>query len=220
MYVAAGKDIVAVEPESGRQIWRFEAPGVVSRRGVAYWPGDAKTPPRLYTGAGHWLIALDAKSGRLVPDFVLDPGLVELQPRHHRRCRGPHQPGVAAAVYENLLITGGDNGEAFAEPGRYGDIRGWDAWTGKLCGLSIVPRPGEPGIETWEGESWKNRSGTNVWLSAPSTWSAASCMFRLARRPPTTTEPTATASNLYGNSLVALDADDRSAEMAPAACPS
>ena len=26
-----------------------------------------------------------------------------------------------------------------------------------------MPRAGEPGVETWEGESWRNRSGTNAW---------------------------------------------------------
>ena len=95
MYLTAGSNVFALEPESGRQIWRFEAPGVVSRRGVAYWPGDAKTPPRLFTGAGDRLIALDARSGRLVAR-VRHPRPGRAEPRHHRRRRGPHQPGVAA----------------------------------------------------------------------------------------------------------------------------
>src|SRR5215210_5397273 len=40
MYVTAGKDLIALEPESARVIWRYTAAAPVSRRGVAYWPGD------------------------------------------------------------------------------------------------------------------------------------------------------------------------------------
>ena len=36
MYVTAGKDIIALEPESAKVIWRYTAPAAVSRRGVAY----------------------------------------------------------------------------------------------------------------------------------------------------------------------------------------
>src|SRR5450432_1866370 len=37
MYVTAGKDIVALEPETAKVIWQYTAPAAVSRRGVAYW---------------------------------------------------------------------------------------------------------------------------------------------------------------------------------------
>ena len=40
MYATAGKDIIALEPETARVIWRYTALATVSRRGVAYWPGD------------------------------------------------------------------------------------------------------------------------------------------------------------------------------------
>ena len=51
MYATAGKDIIALEPETAKVIWRYTAPAAVSRRGVAYWPGDRDTPPRLFSGA-------------------------------------------------------------------------------------------------------------------------------------------------------------------------
>ena len=48
-----------------------------------------------------------------------------------------------------------------------GDSRGYDARTGKkLWDFHTVPRPGETGNDTWEGESWKDRGGTNVWSVA------------------------------------------------------
>src|SRR5256885_1462625 len=62
------------------------------------------------------------------------------------------------------VITGCANGEGSPSQGAYGDIRGWDARTGKLLWtFHTVPRPGEAGSETWPADAWKNRSGTNVW---------------------------------------------------------
>ena len=110
-------------------------------------------------------------------------------------------------VYGNILITGGSNGEGSPSSGLYGDIRGWDAISGKLLwSFHTVPRAGEPGVETWEGESWKNRSGTNAWsymtvdverglVFAP-TGSPTSDFYGGDRK----------GKNLYGNSLIALDA--------------
>ena len=67
------------------------------------------------------------------------------------------------AVFRNLVITG----TALQEyPGRgpAGDVRAYDVRTGALVWtFHTVPRPGEEGHETWEGEGWKDRSGTNVW---------------------------------------------------------
>src|SRR5687767_4810535 len=50
MYLTAASAVFAIVPETGKQMWRFDAPGKVARRGVAYWPGDATRPPRIFTG--------------------------------------------------------------------------------------------------------------------------------------------------------------------------
>ena len=110
-------------------------------------------------------------------------------------------------VYKDIVITGGNNGEQAPAYGLYGDIRGWDARTGKLLwSFHTVPRAGEPGVETWEGESWKNRSGMNMWsfftvdverglVYAP-LGSPTSDYYGGDRK----------GANLYGNAVVALDA--------------
>ena len=69
MYLGAGSSIWALEPETARTIWKFDAPDVVSRRGIAYWPGDRTTSPRIISGAGDRMVALDAKTGRPVSGF-------------------------------------------------------------------------------------------------------------------------------------------------------
>jgi quinoprotein glucose dehydrogenase len=106
-----------------------------------------------------------------------------------------------------VVITGCSNGEGSPTEGAYGDIRGWDAKTGKLLwAFHTVPRAGETGSETWPSGGWKNRSGTNVWgfftldvkrgiVYAP--LGAPTSDFYGADR---------VGDGLYGNTLVALDA--------------
>src|SRR6185503_18755308 len=44
--------VVALEPEKGREIWRYDVagPGQPSLRGVEYWPGDSSAGPRIFFG--------------------------------------------------------------------------------------------------------------------------------------------------------------------------
>src|SRR3569832_2334946 len=45
MYLPSGGRIVALEPETGKELWSYETKDAVpSRRGVTYWPGDKDTP--------------------------------------------------------------------------------------------------------------------------------------------------------------------------------
>ena len=207
MYLTAGSRVLALEPETGKSIWTFESSGPVSKRGVAFWPGDATTPARLYSGVREGrMVALDAKTGRVVPDFG-DRGYIDLKSSIRGDVDGAFMLDSPPVIYKDIVITGGSNGEGSPSSGLYGDIRGWDARSGKmLWSFHTVPRAGEPGVETWEGESWKNRSGTNAWsymtvdlerglVFAP-TGSPTSDFYGADRK----------GRNLYGNSLIALDA--------------
>jgi quinoprotein glucose dehydrogenase len=207
MYLAAGNSIFALAPETGKQIWRWDAEGPISRRGVAFWPGDGTIAPRLYSAAGEGrMAALDAKSGRVAADFGTG-GFVDLRQGIRGDVDGPFMLLTPPAVYRNILITGGSNTEGEPATGLYGDIRGWDARTGKLLwSFHTVPRAGEPGVDTWEQDSWKNRSGTNAWtymtvdvdrgLVFAATGSPTADFYGGDRR----------GKNLYGNTLVALEA--------------
>ena len=59
MYFASGSAFFALDAVTGEQIWKVPA-ARTTRRGVSYWPGDAKTTPRIIASAGTELLALDA----------------------------------------------------------------------------------------------------------------------------------------------------------------
>ncbi len=78
MYIStAANRIIALEPESGRELWKYDSQAgrsgpVRSRahRGVAYWPGDKNTAARIIFGTlDGRLIALNAATGVLAPGF-------------------------------------------------------------------------------------------------------------------------------------------------------
>lgn len=206
MYVAAGTSVWALQPETARVIWKFDAPDPVSRRGVAYWQGDATTSARIITGSGENLVAIDAKTGQLATGFG-DGGYANLRRGIVGDVDGRIGLVSPPAIYKDIIITGGNNGEQSPSLGLYGDIRGWDAKTGKLLWqFHTVPRAGEPGVDTWEGESWRNRSGTNMWAFFTIDAERGLVFAPLG-------SPTADyyggdrkGKNLYGNSVVALEA--------------
>src|SRR5881394_4542568 len=79
MYMPSGNRVVALEPETGKEIWRYELPeGIASFRGVSYWPGDGGVPPRILFTSLKKLIALDAKTGKLDIEFG-DNGHIDLE---------------------------------------------------------------------------------------------------------------------------------------------
>lgn len=206
MYVTAPDGVYALVPETGELLWKYDA-APVALRGLAYWPGAGGLHPRVFAGNGPFLLALDVTTGKPAPGFGeegrvdLKKGVLDGLPDGRYALQSP------PAVFGDVVITGCSNGEGSPSAGAYGDIRGWDAKTGTLLWtFHTVPRPGEPGSETWPPGGWKNRSGTNVWgfftvdmkrgiVYAP--LGAPTSDFYGADR---------VGDGLYGNSLVALDA--------------
>src|SRR4029078_12661794 len=75
----SGNRVVALEPETGKEIWRYELPeGLASFRGVAYWPGDGRLPARFLFTSLKKLFARRADTGALDFDFG-NGGKIELE---------------------------------------------------------------------------------------------------------------------------------------------
>ncbi len=167
MYISAPpRRTVAIDPVTGKEIWSFELPAgsSPSLRGVEYWPGDRQTPAQIVFGSRDGkLFSVDAKTGKPNNSFG-DNGVVNLNtPEILRGLPGADGLTSPPIVYKNLVITGGTTQEV-PQLGPAGDVRAWDMHTGKLVWtFHSIPGPGEKFNDTWKGESWKNRSGVNVW---------------------------------------------------------
>jgi quinoprotein glucose dehydrogenase len=209
MYLTTGYGrVVALEPETGSVIWAYEVKdGAPAERGLEYWAGDSQSPPELFFGTSTGkLIALNAKTGKPVPGFG-NEGVVDMKPGALNGLTNS-MFGLSSppAVYKNVVITGAHVQES-PSIGAAGDTRAWDIHTGKLVWtFHSVPRPGEPGSETWEPDSWKNRSGTNVW--GLFTIDEQRGILYMPFGEPTTDYwgGDRKGANLYGTSLVAVDA--------------
>ena len=154
--------LVALDARNGHELWRFEpaeANGV--NRGLAYWAGGDDR--RILYGNGHWLHAIDIRTGRLIESFG-DHGRVDLAEGLGRDVRGlaiqANTPGV---IFHNLIILSTRVGEG-PGPAAPGHIRAYDVRTGQLVWIfHAIPYPGEPGYEAWPPEAWKHVGGVNAW---------------------------------------------------------
>jgi quinoprotein glucose dehydrogenase len=157
--------VVALDPTTGKEIWVYQVPsGYPSAKGVEYWPGDAKTAPQIVFGTGSGrLYSLHAKTGE-PNDAFGDHGSIDLNtPEILQGLPGTNGLGSPPIMYKHLIITGGRTQEN-PPLGPAGDVRAWDIHTGKLVWtFRSIPRPGEKYNDTWGGDSWKQRTGVNVW---------------------------------------------------------
>ncbi len=166
MYIATPYyRVVAVDSTTGKELWAFHLPsGNPSTRGVEYWPGDAQTPPQIVFGSTDGkLYSIDAKTGTPNAKFGTN-GVVEFDtPEILGGLSGLNGLSSPPIVYKNLVIAGGKNQEN-PPRGPAGDVRAWDMHTGKLVWtFRSVPGAGEKFNDTWAENSWKQRSGVNVW---------------------------------------------------------
>jgi quinoprotein glucose dehydrogenase len=189
MYVLTASAAVALEPDTGKEIWRFDITGgVPSRRGMGYWNG-AGNDPRVYFTSGRRLFALDARSGRPIASFG-DQGVLDIE----------RQYNGAVTVFGDLLLVGTN-----AAPGA---VRAFDAKTGrKIWEFRSVPQPGEPGAETWDNGSSKDAAGAIAWAFAITVDPARNTLYAVFDSPtPDYYGGDRHGTNLYANSIVALEA--------------
>jgi quinoprotein glucose dehydrogenase len=201
--------VVAIEATTGKELWAFQLPsGNPSTRGVEYWPGDGQTPPQIVFGSSDAkLYSLDARTGK-PNDAFGDKGAVDLNtPEILQGLPGRDGLTSPPTVYKNLVITGGTTQEN-PPRGPAGDVRAWDMRSGKLVWtFRSVPRAGEKHVETWAGDSWKNRSGVNVWGFI--TVDATRGIVYMPFGAPSVDQygGDREGDNLFGNSIVAADAN-------------
>lgn len=207
MYVLGkNNSLIALNVVTGKEIWIHANLFGLSRRGLNYWESADKKDRRLIFTLNNTLQALDAITGKSITTFGTD-GYVDLregldrEPSSIRRMQAM-MPGV---IYNDLVIVGSAPGENYFSPP--GHIRAYNVVTGKQeWTFHTIPHPGEFGYETWPKDAYKYVGGVNVW-SEMSVDTERGIVY-LPVGSPTYDYYGADrkGQNLFGNSLVALDA--------------
>jgi quinoprotein glucose dehydrogenase len=204
--------VVALDADTGQELWTYTLPerDQASTRGVQYWAGSGRAKPEIVFGTRSGrLIALDAGSGIPVPGFGED-GIVDMKTPEIMNGNPRSQYGMSGppAIYGDLIITGSRVQET-PSLGAKGDVRAWDARSGKLVWtFHTVPQPGEFGNDTWEGDSWKGRSGVNVWTQIVVDEKRGIAYLPVAAPSFDRWGGDRKGDNLFGNSIVAVDANN------------
>jgi quinoprotein glucose dehydrogenase len=206
--------VIALDPVTGKPRWSFDAAvprdrgyGDFASRGVSTWKRGEER--RIFVATlDARLLALDAKTGRPIESFG-ERGVVDLR-------KGLRVPPKGFADYEvtsppaivgDTIIVGSGIADGTDKPHPSGEVRGFDAVTGRLKWTwDPVPQdPAAPGADTWKN----NRAiagGANAW-SVIATDPVRNLVF----------VPTSSPShdyyggerlghNLFSDSLVALNA--------------
>ena len=195
MYVTAADRVVALDPATGTEVWRHQVVGPrPSRRGVSYWAGADGMAPRIIFTTGLHLRALDAASGEPVADFG-DDGAVDMVVPYNS----------VPLVFGDVVVVGANTPAGTI--GGIGNARAFNARTGdKVWEFNSVAQPGDPGHDTWEGDSWQNRLGANAWPFYFSMDAERGLLYiPLASPIPGDYGGDRPGDNLYGNAVVAVD---------------
>jgi len=187
--------VTALDPKNGRPIWSYVRPMPSNLRLIGFPAtnrGVAILDDTVFVGSlDGVLIALDAATGAVRWETpVADNGT-------------GHSITMAPLAVKDKIIVGISGGEA----GIRGFVDAYDARTGKLAWRTYtVPAAGEPGVETWAGESWKNGAGA-TWLTGSYDPALNLLYWGTGNPGPDWNGDVRKGDNLYTSSVLALDAD-------------
>lgn len=197
MYITnSNNHVFALDAETGQMLWRYrhELPENMPSRIWGRWNrGVAVAKGVVLQGTmDAQIIALDAKTGKLLwkvkaGDYTLGEGITS--------------PPII--VKDKAIV-----GVAPLEFGSRGFVSAYSIDTGEeLWRFYTVPGPGEPGNETWGGDSWKY-GGAAPWI--PGTYDPTLNLIYIGTGNPVPMflyRDVRPGDNLYSDSLIALDAD-------------
>jgi quinoprotein glucose dehydrogenase len=210
LYALAEKDhILALDAATGKQKWSHSIHAktkLLTNRGLTYWQSKDGSDARLIFAADNALQEIDARTGKSIDTFGKG-GHIDLREDLGRDPESltlvqSYNPG---RVFENLVIVGSATNEEYhSGPG---DIRAYDVVTGHLVWtFHTIPHPGEIGYDTWPKDAWKTVGGANAWSGMALDSKRGILYVPTASPKYNFYGANRTGKNLFGDSLLALDA--------------
>ncbi len=216
----------AIDATTGETLWVYnpksyeEGTTTMSarwnQRGVAYWAnGPDRTDERIFFGTGNgYLMCVDAATGRPCPDFGTG-GRLDLMADLPRATRGDRD-WLNALLYsvQSPPIVFGDTVVTPASISSYnitkeappGWMRGFDTKSGRTrWTFHTIPQGDEYGNDTWGGDSWRETGKVGVWTMMSIDPELGYIYLPLNTPAPDYYGGHRPGSNLFAESLVALD---------------
>jgi alcohol dehydrogenase (cytochrome c) len=191
-------EVVALDAVTGRPFWTLEYRPMLEARPCCgrVSRGLAILGDTLYMGTidAH-LVAIDAKTGKILWDHTVE----KVGEKVTEKYAITHAPVI---VKDKVIvgIAGGDLGVR-------GFICAFDSKDGReIWRTYTIPAKGEPGNETWSGDSWKT-GGAGVWNSGAYDAETNLVYFGTGNPAPDWDGRERLGDNLYSDSVLALDAD-------------
>jgi quinoprotein glucose dehydrogenase len=204
--LAKNNSLVALNVNTGKEIWIHANLNTASKRGVNYWESKDRKKRRILVCVNNTLQAIDAITGKSIRDFGTN-GYVNLK---EDLGRDPSTIPRATSsspghIFEDLILLGSSPGEAwFSAPGH---LRAYNVITGKLAWVfHTIPWPGEYGYETWPKDAYKYVGGVNTWGEITVDEKRGIAYFPLGSPTYDYWGGDREGEGLFGNSIVALDA--------------
>jgi alcohol dehydrogenase (cytochrome c) len=189
-----GGDVAALDGRTGRPLWRYSRRPPPDHRGCcgAANRGLAVLHDLLFVGTlDSHLLAVDLHTGKLRWDTIVAD------------YRSGYAITVAPLAFGDRVVVGVAGGEL----GIRGFLDAYDARTGRrVWRFWTVPGPGEPGHESWEGDSWKT-GGAPTWITGSYDPDLNTVYWGTGNPGPDYNGDRRKGDNLYACSLIALDAD-------------
>lgn len=196
LYLSSSRNrVFAIEAATGKLIWQYNYPLPRTfqtfygpwNRGVAVGNG------RVFLGTlDNHVVALDQKTGREIWRTNVEDA---------QQC-GCNITAAPLVVKDKVIVgvTGGDSAHR-------GYVTAFDARTGRMVWrFWTIPGPGEPGHETWEGDSWKYGGGSS-WMTGSYDEALNLVYWSIGNPAADFYGGSRKGANLYTDSVVALDAD-------------
>lgn len=212
--------VVAIDPETGRERWRYDPAidrtlryGEAAARGVSVWEeSDAKRQTgacvhRVFTGTlDARLIALDAQTGKPCVDFGTN-GQVDLTQGMRIRDRGDYVVTSPPAIRGNVVVVGSAIGDNRATDVERGIVRGFDAHTGALNWKfdPLPDSPSHPAAGEWDVAQAAGTGAGNAWGVMSVDEDHGLVFVPTGSASPDYYGGKRTGSNRFANSLLALD---------------
>ncbi|PCI77701.1 MAG: PQQ-dependent dehydrogenase, methanol/ethanol family [SAR86 cluster bacterium] len=190
----APSNLTAVDARTGRVYWRYdhELPEDLriccgrNNRGVAIL-GETLF---MSTLDAH-LVAIDARTGNVLWDVEVAD------------YEAGYSKTAAPLIVKDKVVTGIAGGEF----GIRGFIDAYDPITGELEWRTYaIPGPGEPGNESWSGDSWKT-GGAATWITGSYDPDLNLIYWGTGNPGPDWNGDVRLGDNLYSDSALALDGD-------------